>query len=277
MTTSSIASSKSSGKRDMWTPFWSGSRSTEQSISAAISFSRPAWLSRIALETPVTPTRDRPIRTSGGDACRSGVRISRLVMSAQDTFPQLVSLACHDLRTPLATVSGFAKTMVRMEGVDEKIARYLGMIDAAGGQLAELLEDLALVSRIESGRYDPPLAEVDSLELARAAAEPLGESAAVAGSGTLVGVALDDARRALGAIAHCALRHGGLDRVELTVDGVALTISPVTPETAAICLGRELRDFPAAVGARAIDALGGSVAEEDGALIVRLPLAPAVS
>ena len=35
MTTSSIASSKSSGKRDMWTPFCSGSRSTVQSISAA--------------------------------------------------------------------------------------------------------------------------------------------------------------------------------------------------------------------------------------------------
>ena len=199
-------------------------------------------------------------------------------MSAQDTsFARLVSLACHDLRTPLATVSGFAKTMVRMEGVDEKIARYLGMIDAAGGQLADLLEDLALISRIESGRYDPPFAEIDSLELARAAAEPLGESAAVTGSGTPVGVAIDDARRALGGLARCALRHGGLERVELQVDGVALTISPVTPETAAICIGRELRDFPAAVGARAIDALGGSVAAEDGMLVVRLPLARAVS
>ena len=39
-TTSSIASSNSSGKRDMWTPFWPRSRSTVQSISAAITASR---------------------------------------------------------------------------------------------------------------------------------------------------------------------------------------------------------------------------------------------
>ena len=41
-TTVSIASSNSSGKRDMWTPFWPGSRSTVQSIVAVISFSRPS-------------------------------------------------------------------------------------------------------------------------------------------------------------------------------------------------------------------------------------------
>ena len=128
ITTSSIASSKSSGKRDMWTPFCAGSRSTVQSISAAISFSAPAWLSRIAFATPVTPARDRPIRTSGGEACRSGEEnLDGSPCPAQDTsFSRLVSLACHDLRTPLATVSGFAKTMVNMEGVDEKIARSSG-------------------------------------------------------------------------------------------------------------------------------------------------------
>src|SRR5437870_3796109 len=42
ITTASIASPKSSGKRDMWTPFCAGSRSTVQSISAEISFSEPA-------------------------------------------------------------------------------------------------------------------------------------------------------------------------------------------------------------------------------------------
>src|SRR5215217_542073 len=204
MTTASIASSKSSGKRDMWTPFCAGSRSTAQSISAAISFSRPAWLSRIALETPVTPTRDRPMRTSGGDACRSADRISRLVMPAQDTsFSRLISLACHDLRSPLATVTGFAKTMVRMEGVDEKIARYLGMIDAAGGQLADLLEELALAARVEGGRWDPVIADHDSLQLARIAAEPLGDAVEVSGEGERVWVAHEETSHSLEALARC--------------------------------------------------------------------------
>ena len=41
ITTSSIASSNSSGKRDMCTPFWDGSRSTVHSMSAAICFWKP--------------------------------------------------------------------------------------------------------------------------------------------------------------------------------------------------------------------------------------------
>ena len=198
-------------------------------------------------------------------------------MSAQDTsFARLVSLACHDLRTPLATVSGFAKTLTRMD-VEDQLARYLGMIDAAAGQLADLLEELALVARIQSGRWEPLLTEVDSLELARAAVEPF-DGVDVGGTGAQVGVDEEAASRAVRALVQCALRHGGLERAELRADGTSLVVTPVTSETAAICLGRELRDLGAAVGVRVVEALGGSVEEEgEGeALRVRLPLAPVV-
>jgi signal transduction histidine kinase len=162
-----------------------------------------------------------------------------------------------------------------MEGVDEKIARYLGMIDAAGGQFAELLEDLALVARIEGGRWEPLVGEADSLQLAREAAEPFGEVAGVRGVGTRVAVAHDDARRALEAMTRCALRHGGLERVDLHVDGAAFTISPVTAQTASICLGQDLRDFGAAVAVRVFEALGGSTESEGETIVVRLPVARA--
>src|SRR5436189_85608 len=56
-TTSSIASSNTSGKRDMWTPFCLGSRSTLQSISEEISFSAPPQRRRIAFSTRCTPAR----------------------------------------------------------------------------------------------------------------------------------------------------------------------------------------------------------------------------
>jgi signal transduction histidine kinase len=198
-------------------------------------------------------------------------------MSAQDTFfPRLVSLACHDLRTPLATVTGFAKTLIRLQGVDEQAARYLGMMDAAAGQLGELLDELGLAARIESGRWEPLLAEVDSAVLAREAAEPLGDAVEVGGTGTQVAVDEDAARRALRALALCTLRHGGLERVELRADGAALVIAPVAPETAAICLGRDLRDFGAAVAVQVVEALGGATEEEGETLRVRLPLAPVV-
>ena len=36
-------------------------------------------------------------------------------------FARLVTLACHDLRTPLATVNGFAKTLVRGGQLDDQI------------------------------------------------------------------------------------------------------------------------------------------------------------
>src|SRR5512132_3123241 len=87
-------------------------------------------------------------------------------------FAQLVSLACHDLRTPLATVFGFARTLARTD-LEPPTDRYIEMIEAASTQLGELLDELSLVARIQAGRYEPQLVPVDSLELARAAAAEL--------------------------------------------------------------------------------------------------------
>src|SRR6266536_2334513 len=241
ITTSSIASSKSSGKRDMCTPFWLGSRSTKQSISAEMSFSAPPQLRRIALATPWTPALDRPSRTSGVEAWRSSrssrddsVMYDRLVSgrSVRDSdasFPRLVSLAAHDLRTPLATIHGFAQTLVRMGDLGEPKQRYVEMIGTAARQLAELLEELGTAARIEGGRYEPNLQPADTLDLARTAAEELGEERVVVmGAGGQVQVDLEPTQRGVSAFAQAALRHGGLEQVDLRVDGATLTISPVT-------------------------------------------------
>src|SRR4029078_1574035 len=88
-------------------------------------------------------------------------------MPSDERFPRLVSLACHDLRTPLATIYGFARTLTRMEQQDERTARYLGMIEEASQQMTELLDELGAAARIEAGRWEPARREVDTLELAR--------------------------------------------------------------------------------------------------------------
>ena len=44
------------------------------------------------------------------------------VSVAADSFARFVSLACHDLRTPLATVSGFAHTLRRMRSASRPTA-----------------------------------------------------------------------------------------------------------------------------------------------------------
>jgi signal transduction histidine kinase len=177
-------------------------------------------------------------------------------------FARLVSLACHDLRTPLATVNGFAKTLERGD-LPQPEARYVEMISAAAGQMGDLLELLGLAARIESGRYEPTRIEVDSLELARSAAEELGEDRVeVTGGGGTVGVDPDPVRRAVTALARCALRHGGLERVELAAEGPSLTLSPVTPASAPVLLGEDLRDLGAAVAVRVLRTLGGDVSVE---------------
>jgi signal transduction histidine kinase len=186
-------------------------------------------------------------------------------------FARLVSLACHDLRTPLATVQGFATTLTRLTGVDEQTATYLGMIHTAAGQLAELLDDLGVAARIEGGRFEPAPRAADTLELARAAAAAVPEGeVAVSGGGAAIETEPELAERALRGLARCAVRHGGLERLEVEVDGAELRLSPVTAAAAPIVLGDDLRDLGAAVGRRVVEALGGSVELAGETLVVRL-------
>ena len=136
-------------------------------------------------------------------------------MTDDSEFARLVSLACHDLRTPLATVHGFATTLERGGGLEPPADRYVEMINAASAQLAELIDELSLAARIESGRYDPTLREADTLELAQAAAARLGEERVrVTGSGAALETDAEAVERGLAALFQSALRHGGLDEVE---------------------------------------------------------------
>jgi signal transduction histidine kinase len=194
------------------------------------------------------------------------------VVHSDASFPRLVSLAAHDLRTPLATIHGFAQTLVRMGDLAQPRQRYLEMIDTAALQLAELLDELGVAARIESGRYEPALQPVDTLELARGAAEQLGEERVeVSGQGAEVRVDAEATQRGISALAQAALRHGGLEQIELRVDGTTLAISPVTPSSGPVLLGQELRDLGAAVAVIVIGALGGSVALDGDTLGVTLP------
>jgi signal transduction histidine kinase len=186
------------------------------------------------------------------------------------SFPRLVSLAAHDLRTPLATIHGFAQTLARMEDLDETQQRYVGMIREAARQLTELLDEVGLAARIEEGRYEPNLQPVDTTELARGAAAELGEDRVVVmGEGREVEVDVDATKRGVAALAQAALRHGGLEQVDVRVSGATLAISPVTASSGLVLIGEELRDLGAAVAVRLVRALGGSVELEGDSLVVR--------
>ena len=192
-------------------------------------------------------------------------------MSEDSAFAGLVSLAYHDLRTPLATVHGFATTLARGGDLEPPADRYVEMIDAASAQLAELVDELSLAARIEAGRYDPTLREADTLELAQAAAARLGEERArVTGTGARLETDAGAVERGLAALFQSALRHGGLESVEAEVAGTEIRLSRVTPASAPVVLGEDLRDLGAAVAVRLVTRLGGSVAVEAETLTIRL-------
>jgi signal transduction histidine kinase len=186
-------------------------------------------------------------------------------------FARIVTLACHDLRTPLATVRGFAKTLQRST-VEGPEARYLELIDLASLELTHLLDLLGVVARVESGRQELAPIELQTGELAREVAAELGaERVLVEGEGEVA--LLDGAilRTALAGFASCALRHGGLEEVELRVDGSRFELRPVDERLAPILLGDDLKDLGAAAGTRVLKALGGSVEVAGGALLVAPP------
>jgi signal transduction histidine kinase len=152
--------------------------------------------------------------------------------------------------------------MLRMDEIEpEKQTRYLGLIDTSAEELASLLDLLSLAARIEGGRYDPVVREVDSLSLA-----PDGAT----GTGAAVHVDPEPVERALASFQRAASRHGGVEAT-IAVDGPRVSIEPVTAEAAPVVLGESAKDLGALVGARLVRALGGDVVLDGERLTVTLP------
>jgi signal transduction histidine kinase len=191
-------------------------------------------------------------------------------MTNDRQFAELVSVACHDILTPLATVYGFARTLEQLP-LEAPAPRYLEMIGAASAQIDDLVDQLRLVARIEAGKYAPTLAAKDSLELAREAAGLLEEGrVAVAGTGAPVLVDPGPTARALAQLARAAARFGGHDSVSLDVDGTELTLSPLSRSARPVVLGEEARELAAPAAGLLVRALGGELEARDETLVIRL-------
>jgi signal transduction histidine kinase len=185
----------------------------------------------------------------------------------RQTFAQLVSLACHDLRTPLATASGFARTLQRLDEIQDPAKRYIEMIGAATDQLADLLDLLSVMARIEVGRFEPQLRSANTRELVDAAARRIEDGRVVAeGDGGEVQADPEWAAVALSSLAEAARRHGGLEQVTVRADGSVVSVAPIVANAGAVAIGDDLRDFAAAVGVQVLAACDTAV-ELDGATL----------
>jgi signal transduction histidine kinase len=90
---------------------------------------------------------------------------NRTLIESERAKSELVSNVSHELRTPLASVLGFSALMLDRELAPEEMRRYLEVIRAEARRLAELLNDLLDLQRIEQGTIELRLDAVDLNDL----------------------------------------------------------------------------------------------------------------
>ena len=90
---------------------------------------------------------------------------NRTLVESEQTKSELVSNVSHELRTPLASVLGFSSLMLDRELPPEEMRRYLEVIRSEARRLAELLNDLLDIQRIEQGTIELKLQETDLNDL----------------------------------------------------------------------------------------------------------------
>jgi len=121
---------------------------------------------------------ERDLDLGGQIGERAGVAIdhARLYQEAQEASrarDQFLAVAAHELRSPLTSMKGFAQLLLRRAqrtaGGEEWI-RPLETIDTQVNRVAELVNRLLDVSRIEERRLQLQVAEVDLFELVSIAA-----------------------------------------------------------------------------------------------------------
>lgn len=83
-----------------------------------------------------------------------------------------VANVSHELKTPVAAISGFAETLMEEKGDNtENIREFSRIIYDEAQRLKKLIDELLELSRIETGKMPTNFVEVDVLKIVREAAE----------------------------------------------------------------------------------------------------------
>jgi two-component system phosphate regulon sensor histidine kinase PhoR len=89
-----------------------------------------------------------------------------------------VANVSHELRTPLSSIKGYAETLLDVAVEDKGHAReFIGIIHQESDRLANLINDLLDLARIESGNMELSKAPFDVLAVAKRAVESMGGQA----------------------------------------------------------------------------------------------------
>ena len=79
---------------------------------------------------------------------------------------ELVANVSHDLKTPLTSIINYTDILLRGNITEEEKTEYLNILNKKGIKLKNLIEDLFEISKINSGKVELNMENVDVIELA---------------------------------------------------------------------------------------------------------------
>lgn len=230
-----------------------------------------------------------PLLKRGGAVLAAAERESR-----KDRF---LSLAAHELKTPLTSIKGFSYSLARrLEKGEPCDPRHVQVLERQAERLHSLLEEMLEVSRIETGRFvlhQEPCEMVELVEATRRALRRLGAEADVeAHVEPALPLVADRERieraltamvlraRALGPVSIEASRRAGHAEVRVSWAGDFLPDSEraLDPKWEAPQAQRQGLGMALAVARKTAELHGGALRAEPSALVLDLPLrAPTLS
>jgi signal transduction histidine kinase len=78
---------------------------------------------------------------------------------------EFIAVVSHELRTPLTSVYGAAMTLGELELDEERRNALLHIVSTESARLARLLDDILWVSRLDSGRADVAISDLEPVRL----------------------------------------------------------------------------------------------------------------
>ncbi|WP_437994913.1 CheR family methyltransferase [Sorangium sp. So ce185] len=112
---------------------------------------------------------------TGKDAAERGVIVIRDITerSMRKLQERFMAMASHELRTPLVPLRGYLdmlSTLLPADG-DARLARFASLARAQSERLEQLVEDLVSATRIQTGKFELKLSEVELASLVSQVAE----------------------------------------------------------------------------------------------------------
>jgi two-component system phosphate regulon sensor histidine kinase PhoR len=105
---------------------------------------------------------------------------------AENIRREFVANVTHELKTPLTSIAGFVETIRDDKSIDEKTRdRFLDIISIESARLGRLIDDILIISDIESGRETNTEGDIDVVEAISEVAEVFAPLAKEAGIGIL--------------------------------------------------------------------------------------------